>query len=78
MENQMIKSKVGFIVYGVHKDGLQDPLGTPFIDDELVNNAKKALKDAGLELVEHELVISSKKEAKECLAKYKKDLLFQL
>ena len=69
----MIKSKVGFIVYGVHKDGLQDPLGTPFIDDELVNNAKKALKDAGLELVEHELVISSKKEAKECLAKYKKD-----
>jgi len=23
----MIKPKVGFIVYGVHKDGLQDPMG---------------------------------------------------
>lgn len=68
----MIKSKVAFIVYGVHKDGLQDPLGTPFIDDELVNNAKKALKEAGLELIEHDLVIASKDEAKECLATYKK------
>ncbi len=32
----MIRPKVGFIVYGVHKDGLQDPMGTPFIDDKLV------------------------------------------
>ena len=44
----MIKPKVGFIVYGVHKDGLQDPMGTPFIDDKLVANAKKALTKAGL------------------------------
>ena len=28
--------KVGFIVYGVHKDGLQDPMGQPFIDDALI------------------------------------------
>lgn len=68
----MIKSKVGFIVYGVHKDGLKDPLGTPFVDDKLVKNAKKALKDAGLVLVEHDLIIASKKEAKECFAKFKK------
>ncbi|MCD6175058.1 MAG: hypothetical protein J7K65_04730 [Planctomycetes bacterium] len=68
----MIKAKVGFIVYGVHKDGLTDPMGTPFIDDKLVANAKKALVDAGLELVEHDLVIASKAEAKECLAKFKK------
>lgn len=68
----MIKPKVGFIVYGVHKDGLEDPMGTPFIDDELVKNAKKALIDAGLELVEHEIVIASKLEAKECFAKFKK------
>ncbi len=68
----MIKSKVGFIVYGVHKDGLQDPLGQPFIDDTLVENAKKALRTAGLELVEHDLVIASKREARECLARFKK------
>jgi len=68
----MIKSKVGFIIYGVHKDGLKDPLGTPFIDDKLVKNAKKVLKDAGLVLVEHDLIIASKKEAKECFAKFKK------
>lgn len=68
----MIKSKVGFIVYGVHKDGLKDPMGVPFIDDKLVDNAKKALVEAGLEVVEHDLVIASKDEAKECFAKYKK------
>ena len=68
----MIKAKVGFIVYGVHKDGLQDPMGTPLIDDKLVANAKKALVDGGLELVEYDLVIASKAEAKECLTKFKK------
>ena len=68
----MIKAKVGFVVFGVHKDGLQDPMGTPFIDDKLVANAKKALIDAGLELAEHEVVIASKAEAKECFSKFKK------
>ena len=48
----MVTPKVGFIVYGVHKDGLQDPMGTPFIDDQLIANAKNALREAGLELVE--------------------------
>ena len=32
----MIKPKVGFIVYGVHKDGLKDPMGTPFIDEAMI------------------------------------------
>lgn len=68
----MSKAKVGFVVYGVHKDGLKDPMGTPFIDDDLVKKAKKTLKDAGLELVEHDLVIASKQEAKECFSKFKK------
>ena len=45
----MIKPKIGFIVCGVHKDGLLDPMGTPFIDDKLIANAKKSLVDAGLE-----------------------------
>ena len=68
----MISAKVGFIVYGVHKDGLQDPMGTPFIDDEIVGNAKKALVAAGLELVEYETVLASKAEAAACLGKFKK------
>jgi L-fucose isomerase-like protein len=68
----MIKAKVGFIVYGVHKDGLLDPMGTPFIDDELISKSKKSLQKAGLELIEHELIIATKQEAKECFSKYKK------
>jgi len=68
----MIKTKVGFIVYGVHKDGLLDPMGTPFIDSDIIDNAKHALVKAGMELVEHELIIASKKEARDCFDKYKK------
>ena len=68
----MIKPKVGFIVYGVHKDGLKDPSGQPFIDEQVIRNAKQALCAAGLELVEHDLVIASKIEARECFSKFKK------
>jgi hypothetical protein len=68
----MIKPKVGFIVFGVHKDGLLDPLGTPFIDEHLIDDAKTALYNAGIDLVVHDLVIATKKEAKACLSWYKK------
>lgn len=68
----MIKAKAGFIIYGVHKDGLEDPMGAPFIDNELVKKAKKALIGAGIELVEHNLIIATKKEAKDCFNKFKK------
>ena len=68
----MIQPKVGFIVYGVHKDGLKDPMGAPFIDDALVQKAKQTLREAGLKLVLHDLVIASKTEARECFAKFKK------
>ena len=68
----MIKPKIAFIVYGVHKDGLRDPMGELFIDDKLIENAKNALKGPGLELVEHEIIIASKQEAKDCFAKFKK------
>ncbi len=68
----MKKPRIGFIVYGVHKDGLLDPMGTPFIDDKLIENAKSALIDAGIELVEHDLIIASKEEAKVCFSKFKK------
>ncbi len=68
----MITPKIGFIVYGVHKDGLQDPMGMPFIDEGLVEKAKAALQEGGLELVEHDIVIASKQEARECFARFKK------
>jgi len=68
----MITPKVAFVVFGVHKDGLKDPMGTAFIDDELLKKSKQALKDAGMELDEHDVIIASKEEAKECLSKYKK------
>ena len=68
----MITAKVGFIVFGVHKDGLLDPMGTPFIDDRLVADAKAALRQAGLDLIEHETIIASKQEARQCLKKFKK------
>jgi L-fucose isomerase-like protein len=68
----MIKAKVGFIVYGVHKDGLPDPMGTPFIDSSIVKKAKRTLADAGLQLVEYEIVLATKKEAKACFDKFKK------
>ncbi|MBT7300501.1 MAG: hypothetical protein HN849_13360, partial [Victivallales bacterium] len=68
----MLTARVGFIVYGVHKDGLEDPMGTPFIDDALVANAKAALREAGLELVEWDTVLATKAEARECLGHFKK------
>jgi len=67
----MIEPKVGFIVYGVHKDGLKDPMGQAFIDQELVESAKGALVRAGLNLVTHELVIATKEEAITALHKMK-------
>lgn len=68
----MITPRVGFIVFGVHKDGLEDPMGTPFIDDGIIENARKSLKDNGLDIVEHEIIIASKKEAAECLGTFRK------
>jgi L-fucose isomerase-like protein len=67
----MIQPVVGFIVYGVHKDGLKDPMGVPFIDSHIVKNAKAALKKSGLKLVEHDLVVASKDEAWAAMRKMK-------
>ena len=69
----MIHPTVGFIVYGVHKDGLKDPAGLPFIDDAVVNKSKQALTQAGVKLVEHETVIATKPEARSALRKMKVD-----
>ncbi len=68
----MIQPKVGFVVYGVHKDGLLDPMGAPFIDPVLIGQARAALRAAGLTLVEHDVVLASKEEARACLGSLKK------
>ena len=62
----MIHPTVGFIVYGVHKDGLKDPMGHPFIDDSIVKHSKQALAQAGMRIVEHENVLATKEEARSC------------
>ena len=69
----MIQPTVGFVVYGVHKDGLTDPMGVPFIDDTVVKKSKQALSQAGLKIVEEDLVIASKTEARSILKKMKSD-----
>ncbi len=69
----MIRPTVGFIVYGVHKDGLKDPMGTPFIDQAILSRAKNALRQADIDLVEHPVVIASKQEAVEAFRKMKHD-----
>ncbi len=69
----MIQPTVGFIVYGVHKDGLKDPMGVPFIDDAIVKRSKQALVNAGLGVVEHEVVVATKEEARAAMKKMKAD-----
>lgn len=68
-----MRVKAGFIVFGVHKDGLKDPMGMPFIDEEIIRNSKEALSKAGIDLIVHDVVIASKKDAKEALLKMKSD-----
>ena len=67
----MIEPKIGFIVYGVHKDGLQDPMGQPFIDEAIVHRSKEALTKAGCQIVTHDIVIASKDEAVTALRRMK-------
>ena len=69
----MLTPKVGFIVYGVHKDGLNDPMGVPFVDDKIIKNSREILVKSAIELVEYKTVISTKKEAREALKKMKDD-----
>lgn len=69
----MIRPKAGFIVFGVHKDGLEDPMGQVFIDEKIISKSKKALQDANIELREHDVVIASKKEARAAFQEMKHD-----
>jgi L-arabinose isomerase len=69
----VIQATVGFIVFGVHKDGLKDPMGTPFVDDALVQRARSGLVAAGLKVIEHGVVVASKEEARAAFRKMKSD-----
>src|SRR5258708_4108528 len=69
----MIEPRVGFIVYGVHKDGLKDLMGQPFIDEAVVERSKNALIKAGLKLVTHDVVIATKQEAIAAMGRMKND-----
>jgi L-fucose isomerase-like protein len=69
----LIQPTIGFIVYGVHKDGLKDPMGVPFIDDAIVKRSKEALAQAGLKVVEHNIVVATKDEARAAIKKMKDD-----
>lgn len=69
----MIKSKAGFVVYGVHKDGLNDPMGQPFIDQNVIDRSKAALENEGVTLDSEDLVIATKQEARSVLSRFAKD-----
>ena len=83
----MIKAKVGFVVYGVHKDGLKDPDGNLFIDYDIVRRSRQALIDRGLTVVDgsemlkrqgipvaHDNdIVCTKKEARDIIVPMAKD-----
>lgn len=69
----MIRPTVGFLVYGVHKDGLEDPMGQPFIDEDIVERSKEALLDRDVQLVEHDVVLATKEEARDAFQRMKYD-----
>jgi L-arabinose isomerase len=69
----VIQPTIGFLVFGVHKDGLKDPMGNPFIDDALLQRAKGALVAAGLKVIEHDIIVASKEEARVAFKKMKCD-----
>jgi len=69
----MITPTAGFVVYGVHKDGLKDPLGTTFIDENVIAQSKAALSACGVRLLEHDVIVASKEEAVAALKRMKDD-----
>ncbi len=69
----MLHAKVGFVVFGVHKDGLKDPMGDLFIDNGVIERSKQALRENGIELLENDLIVSTKREAREVILPLAKD-----
>jgi L-fucose isomerase-like protein len=69
----MIHPCAGFLVYGVHKDGLADPSGKPFIDEAIIARSRQALLARGIVLKDYPVVIASRQEARVALSQMKKD-----
>ena len=47
----MIKPKIGFIIFGQHKDGTHDHMGTPHMDFQLYDKCKDAVRRHEIELI---------------------------
>ena len=69
----MVNPKAGFVVYGVHKDGLKDPDGNYFIDYEIIKKSKEALRNQNIELLEEDTVVATKEEAADAIIRLAKD-----
>ncbi|MRM88394.1 hypothetical protein EAI28_08475 [Faecalicatena contorta] len=69
----MIKPKIGFIIFGQHKDGTHDHMGTPHMDFQLYDKCKDALRRHDIELICEDVVVRDKAEAKEALRKFRID-----
>src|SRR5258708_33847315 len=48
-------------------------MGVPFIDDAIVKKSKDALTQAGLKVVDHNIVVATKDEARAAIKKMKDD-----
>jgi L-fucose isomerase-like protein len=48
-------------------------MGAPFIDEAIVRNAKEALTKAGIRLLQHDVVVATKEEARAALKKMKSE-----
>ena len=69
----MLKPRIGFLIFGQHKDGVHDHMGTPHMDYPLFDKCKDAVREHGIELVCEEVVIRDKDEAKAALRKFRID-----
>ena len=55
-----MKTRVGFVVFGTHKDGLPDPMGNPFIDEAIISASEKALEARDVTLVKWPVILANK------------------
>lgn len=69
----MIKPRIGFLIFGQHKDGTHTHVGGPHMDYLLFDKCKDAVRSYGIELVCEEVVIRDKDEAKAALRKFRID-----
>ena len=52
----MIKTRIGFLIFGQHKDGTHTHVGGPHMDYLLFDKCKDAVRSYGIELVCEEVL----------------------